>query len=449
MTAIHKEIQQNDTSAAPESIPIMVEALETDHKIMVNKVILPIMSIMTVILVLTHFSTEPSSLIATACCILGAPFNIFLSTKNRKFNFGRWIFSSRSDTGDAIRWSINFLVFDLTIFWGYHVGALGTFAGFAILIIAAMSETYARSHRAFVVFVGYLVFTYLNWRTTGIFDLKSYAYSQICMGLIIASVWVIESFWNRELVAHKEALEREVVTLAAIEQYRNEALVGNQVQTISHELNNLIFILDIHQKSLELNLSQNSEMDKSLNGMRLVIEKISGINRLVMDDFRNKSQTREISFKDLKNDIEILLKKFIRQFGIEFNLYLQDEISQRIFTERVGSTYLIIHNIAKNACEAIPVDAIKRSISIEIRANESSDRIAEIIVRDTGVGMPPEVVAAISRGESRSWNKQLGHGFGMRFVKTECTKNNFQLSITSIMGVGTTFTIGIPLNPLS
>ena len=71
-------------------------------------------------------------------------------------------------------------------------------------------------------------------------------------------------------------------------------------------------------------------------------------------------------------------------------------------------------------------------------------RCVEITVRDTGCGMPPDVLAQILRGEPRS-TKPGGTGLGTRIVYNAVAAHHGIFEGESTPGRGTTFTLKLPL----
>ncbi|MFW6062064.1 MAG: ATP-binding protein [Planctomycetota bacterium] len=88
--------------------------------------------------------------------------------------------------------------------------------------------------------------------------------------------------------------------------------------------------------------------------------------------------------------------------------------------------------------------AYLRGRTVAIAARRAGDCI-EIVVRDSGMGLPPEELAEVRQfipgGTSK---KTYGTGFGLPFAKRKVADHGGTLQIDSIEDEGTTVTIVLP-----
>ena len=98
-------------------------------------------------------------------------------------------------------------------------------------------------------------------------------------------------------------------------------------------------------------------------------------------------------------------------------------------------------NIIDNAVKYTPEGG-----SISIRVAEDR-RSATIIVKDTGIGIPPADIPHIFDRFYRVENARSGHGFGLglSIVKSIVDAHNGSIKVDSAIGGGTTFIITLPL----
>jgi len=134
-------------------------------------------------------------------------------------------------------------------------------------------------------------------------------------------------------------------------------------------------------------------------------------------------------------------EKVTCQYYIPPNLWLVDidkgQISQ------------VIQNIVINANQAMPEGGI-----IEIRCENLSSarkdvvpfiqdgKFVKICIRDSGIGMPANIVEKIF--DPYYSTKDTGNGLGLAITQSIITKHNGHISVESSPGVGTTFTIYLP-----
>ena len=95
-----------------------------------------------------------------------------------------------------------------------------------------------------------------------------------------------------------------------------------------------------------------------------------------------------------------------------------------------------IAHLVRNAIEATPQGEIRVTTSM-------ARQLAELIIRDTGRGMAPEVVARVF--EPFYTTKVGGSGLGMVFVHQIVDEHRGEIALDSQVGKGTTVTIRLPL----
>jgi signal transduction histidine kinase len=86
------------------------------------------------------------------------------------------------------------------------------------------------------------------------------------------------------------------------------------------------------------------------------------------------------------------------------------------------------------------------SITVAVVCSETREPL-RIEVRDTGIGISPERVAKIfdsfEQADSGTARLYGGTGLGLAISRGLCEQMGFTLTMTSEMGVGSTFTIGM------
>jgi len=104
---------------------------------------------------------------------------------------------------------------------------------------------------------------------------------------------------------------------------------------------------------------------------------------------------------------------------------------------------LAIINLLTNAAKYSKPPA-KIHISLEKEGDE-----AKVVIKDQGIGIPPsdlehifERFYTVDKAHSR---KLGGAGLGLSLVKTIIDKHQGSITVESTLGIGTTFTIILPL----
>jgi signal transduction histidine kinase len=102
-----------------------------------------------------------------------------------------------------------------------------------------------------------------------------------------------------------------------------------------------------------------------------------------------------------------------------------------------------ITNLLTNAVKYSPAGAI---VSVEIRRRGTE---AEIVICDQGIGIPPEDQARLFAAFARASNvgNRPGTGLGLVIAKRCIELHDGRIALASTLGVGTTFTLTLPLFP--
>lgn len=98
-------------------------------------------------------------------------------------------------------------------------------------------------------------------------------------------------------------------------------------------------------------------------------------------------------------------------------------------------------NLAGNAAEACLELGPGGTVTLEL---DEGDGMLEIRVADTGVGMPPERVAALEHSDFQSTKRTTGVGLGLGVVRQVLAAHDGSLAIASTVGAGSVFTMRLP-----
>ena len=214
------------------------------------------------------------------------------------------------------------------------------------------------------------------------------------------------------------------------------AAVGNTVTHIAHEIKNPLLIIGGFARQL---LRVPGLDDKARQKLTIMAEEVSNLEKMVaeMRDFvRRPPAVRQ------PGRLETPLSEALALF--------QDTFSENhIKVKRVEETPLpelnfdakqilqVLINLFKNALEAMPRGG---EITVTTRARGGS---VEVVVADTGEGMPPEVAANIFQPYFTT--KAKGTGLGLAISQNIVQEHGGALTVESTPGRGTAFTLRLPL----
>lgn len=416
------------------------------HKAFVTRFVMPSMALMSLLFYVTYFSLENQKMLVMGLCLLVIAGNVYVTSKNRVLRVGSWSIKTRSDDFfDAARWAFNLLVADVALAVTFKPTPAAFVVSWIIIVLSAQADTFQRVHRRPIVAMGLVIGAVLYYRLYPETPPAEYLLVTLSMVAIIVMAAVTENYWIREILAKQDARRRGELAEMHASQLKREALIGGHVRTISHELGNLLGILD-----LAANMEANQISGRHLDVVRRSVVHAKKISALILADATKTSKVRSYPVRDLADDLDLLLAKEVRQRRIEWRLDLGTKAAEATISECGGGTYFIVHNIVKNAWEAIEARAaagealiggIKGRIAITFALSGTNLILS---IEDDAHGMTEAQRAAILAGDGES-TKSEGHGLGLKFALAECQKNGFKIEIDSTQGLGTIFRIVIPV----
>ncbi len=412
------------------------------HKALTTKFILPLMGTGCALFYICYFSWTPSKVTIGILGIITIALNILTTQHIKNISIFNKKISTRSDLFDTIRWCINIILIDASLMLLFKPSIPAFLTIWTIILLASQSDTFNSSNRNLIFIVGYttgtILLQYLAKDAT-FFEKIFYLFG---MGSIPIIHRLGENYWIKEISKRKKAeiqqyqsTINEQKSLAALEKVRSDAILGENLKFISHEIGNLLFVLDGLAYSIT-----DPEFKKCHNE---TISQLKRIVNLVLNDLSSshKATIRIYNLDSFLQDIETIIGAMVRSSGIEFKI--ENKTNNYEFQERSGSLFCIIYNLIKNSRDSLLSHPIQREITLStvILANGR----AQITVKDNGPGISPELVTKINLGQGYSKDKIDGHGIGLRFVISECRKNNMNFHISSKVNIGSEAVITLPI----
>jgi two-component system sensor histidine kinase SenX3 len=229
------------------------------------------------------------------------------------------------------------------------------------------------------------------------------------------------------------------------EMRRLDAIRRDFVANISHELKTPIGALSILSEAV-LGASDDPEaitrfatrMQTEASRLSELVQEIINLSRLQDDDPLKRAQPISIS-EAIKEAIDqSRLSAEARKVEIVYN----DNDSSIVNGDREQIT-MAIHNLVENAINYSP-DGTRVAIGV----NEV-DGICEISISDQGIGIPEKDLERIFerfyRVDAARSRITGGTGLGLSIVKHVVTNHGGDISVWSVEGAGSTFTIRLPL----
>lgn len=217
------------------------------------------------------------------------------------------------------------------------------------------------------------------------------------------------------------------------------ALLGNLAAGVAHEIRNPLNTISMAAQRLKNEFSVTSnqtEYEKFLSTVekeaRRINQSITEFLGLVKSEQLQKSQTKWGGFW---NELVTAAELEARPKNLKVEADSAADVEVEIDASQLKKA---LFNLVRNACEAIP-DGGKL-----ILKNRMAERKLEVIIQDTGPGIPPDILPKIF--DPYFTTKSAGTGLGLAIAHRIITEHNGAIKAESKIGVGTTFTVILPIS---
>ena len=238
----------------------------------------------------------------------------------------------------------------------------------------------------------------------------------------------------------------EMLKLTRVQMAQREKMVGigQMAAGIAHEIGNPLASISSVVQYLCRKFSTHDEKEQLLL-IGYHVDRISGILQRMLN--LSRPATREYKWTDINELIESTLSL------VKFDERMRSIRIKNATVSGLPTVWLnpqlfeqVLLNIFINAIDAMEARKGEREHILEI-TKECKDAMVEIQIRDTGVGMSPQV--AKQAFESFYTTKEIGKGTGLGLFITYnlLSEINGTIELESEQGKGTTAIIRIPVGP--
>ncbi len=222
---------------------------------------------------------------------------------------------------------------------------------------------------------------------------------------------------------------------------QTESAIGKMASQLAHELNNPIYGIMNCLDLLKDVVPESNERRKYLDLAYNECKRTSGLLIKMLKFF--KPDNEEKSLTDVNKLLEETLLFYERQFKNQ-NIRVETDFAPDLPHVKAIGSHLkqVFINMVINANTAMPSGG-ELKISSQCRPEESE---IAIIIKDTGVGIPPHNVDRIFEAFFTTKKKVKGVGLGLSISYGFIREHGGRIEVQSEIGKGTTFTICLPLD---
>lgn len=257
---------------------------------------------------------------------------------------------------------------------------------------------------------------------------------------------------------------RQSLSFKAQQLEKSSQYKSNFLANMSHELRTPLNSILILAKMLSENRSGNLS-DKQIEHVKVIHKSGSDLLILINDILDlSKIEAGKLEFNieavpinAIIEDMESLFTVLANDRGITFNIEKSEGLPDHINTDKIRIEQ-VIKNLLSNAFKFTPVGG-RVSLKVcfaekdAIFKNEHLYKYPSVIaikVSDTGIGIPEDkqklVFEAFQQADGSTSRKYGGTGLGLAISRELCQIMGGELSLYSVEGSGSTFTIYLPAN---
>ncbi|MBI4653821.1 MAG: HAMP domain-containing histidine kinase [Nitrospirae bacterium] len=246
---------------------------------------------------------------------------------------------------------------------------------------------------------------------------------------------------DKELMSLSKAFNAMLVELelrqSHLVQSEKLASIGTLLFGVAHEINNPLSNIStscqiLKEEIEEADIEYKREL---LSQIEAETDRAKDIVRTVLEFSR--AGKKEII--NLKNTVNESIRLIRGEVPSKVNIRVDVPNDIRLFADKQKLQQVFL-NLIKNSMEAIEDEG-----KIFISAKKGKGNIVEIEVRDTGIGMEPEIVSKIFEPFFTKKETKKGYGLGLFVVHNIVEEHGGTIDVESQVGYGTTFLIRLPL----
>ena len=246
-------------------------------------------------------------------------------------------------------------------------------------------------------------------------------------------------------ITHRKSGEEQ------LHQAQKMEALGKLAGGVAHDFNNILNAIVGYAYLLQEEPSPNKVREHATELLNMAQKASSLTRQLVAFSRKQVVQPQTVNLNGIVESVSKMLRRLIRE-DIELCIQLESDLPS--VTADIGQMEQIIVNLAVNARDAMSAGG---QLTIATREAELSQehasvlglmagRYAVLTVTDDGHGMTPETQARIFEPFFTTKEPGKGTGLGLATVHAIVMQSGGHISVDSRVGVGTIFTIYLPVS---
>ena len=256
--------------------------------------------------------------------------------------------------------------------------------------------------------------------------------------LIIRDITVYKramAYWEAQYQRYSRYLERLVEQRTKqLRDAERMAAIGELASMVGHDIRNPLTAISGATYFLK-NKSGFGVDERSQEMLDLIDDKIEESNKIVSDLLE---YSRDIKLEKSPTNLTKLVKASLASIDIPENVMVVNDVDDEYVEIDEQYVKRMFVNIIRNAVDAMPDGG---TLTITSRR---SINVLEVSFKDTGVGIPEEIIDDIWKPLFTT--KSKGMGFGLAICKRIVECHGGEIIMESKVGEGTSLTVVFPIN---
>ena len=226
------------------------------------------------------------------------------------------------------------------------------------------------------------------------------------------------------------------------------ANMSHEIRTPINAVNGLAELIIRTPDNIKLVVEDASEIKQAGNNLLAIINDILDFSKLESGKFELIPDNYGLS--SVINDIVNIGKARLIDKCVSLLVYVDSKLPSELFGDEMRIRQIII-NFLSNAVKFTKSGFI--TITFSGKKLDKDNILLNISVKDTGQGIKPEDIkhlfSSFTQVDGRRNKSIEGTGLGLAISKSFCEMMNGKISVESIYGEGSTFSVSIPQKVIS
>jgi len=251
---------------------------------------------------------------------------------------------------------------------------------------------------------------------------------------------------NLTITERNEEIQRQAEALAQSARYKSE-FMANMSHELRTPLNSILLLSRLLADNKEGNLSDDQSeyariIQSSGKGLLALIDEILDLSKI--EAGKMTLEEEDVVLNEVAADMEALFKPVAEERGVSLHIALDDALPDSLTTDKMRLEQ-ILKNLLSNALKFTR----EGSVSLSVAPEKEAEGWVAFTVRDTGIGIPEDkqalIFEAFQQADGSTRRKYGGTGLGLSISRELAKLLGGRLSLVSEVGVGSSFTLTLPL----